>query len=242
MRVCAAQLKPSAGDIGGNVAKHLALIEVATSHAADLVFFPELSLTGYQPRLARALATSQDDRRLDVFQQLADARGVIIGVGIPTTGREGIHISMILFQPDKSRLTYSKQQLHADELPFFVHGDEQIVLQAKHHTLAPAICYESLQPEHAGNAANEGADIYLASVAKSNDGVARAYAYYPSVARQHSMTVLMANCLGPCDDFVGVGQSAIWNPQGKLAAKLDDEREGLVMIDTATGEAGILLY
>jgi hypothetical protein len=56
------------------------------------------------------------------------------------------------------------------------------------------------------------------------------------------MTVLMANCLGPCDDFAGVGQSAIWNNQGKLAAKLDDEREGLVMIDTATGEAGILLY
>lgn len=242
MRVCAAQLKPAAGDIDSNVAKHLALIEVATSHAADLVFFPELSLTGYEPRLARILATSQSDPRLDVFQNLADARGIIVGVGIPTTAREGIRVSMIFFQPDQGRLTYSKQQLHVDELPFFVQGEEQIVLRAGPHTLAPAICYESLQPDHADNAARTGADIYLASVAKSDRGVARAYAHYPSIARQYSMMVLMANCLGPCDDFVGVGQSAIWNSQGKLAAKLDDQLEGLVMIDTTTGEASVLLY
>lgn len=242
MRVCAAQLKPAAGDIDSNVAKHLALIEVATSHAAEVVFFPELSLTGYEPRLAITLATHQGDPRLDVFQSLADARAIIVGVGIPTTAREGIRVSMILFQPDQGRLTYSKQQLHLDELPFFVHGEEPIVLRAGHHTLAPAICYESLQPEHAENAAKTGADIYLASVAKSDVGVARAYAHYPSIARQHSMTVLMANCLGPCDDFVGVGQSAIWNSQGKLAAKLDDQLEGLVMIDTNTGEASVLLY
>ena len=43
------------------------------------------------------------------------------------------------------------------------------------------------------------------------------------------MTVLMANCLGPCDDFIGAGQSAIWNSRGKLAGKLNHAREGIIM-------------
>lgn len=50
------------------------------------------------------------------------------------------------------------------------------------------------------------------------------------------MTVLMANCLGPSDDFVTVGQSAIWNRHGELVGQLNDEQEGLVMIDTKTDE------
>jgi len=234
MRVCAVQLSPIAGDIDKNVLRHMPLLDLASSHGAGLVFFPELSLTGYEPRLAKEVAIDQNDRRLDAFQDLADTRDIIIGVGAPTRCPAGIRISMIVFQQGKERLTYSKRQLHSDELPFFVHGDEPVFLSAQGHTFAPAICYESLQPGHADDAATAGADIYLASVAKSDRGVAKGYAHYPAIARQHSMTVLMANCLGPCDDFVAVGQSAIWNSAGEIAVKIDEEREGIVMIDTTT--------
>ena len=33
----------------------------------------------------------------------------------------------------------------------------------------------------------------------------------------------MANCVGPSDNFVSVGQSAIWNNRGDLLAQMDGE-------------------
>jgi predicted amidohydrolase len=236
VRICVAQLRPTAGDIEGNVRKHHALLDLALSHDAQMVCFPELSLTGYETRRAKLFATNADDPRLNTFQTLADARSLCIAVGIPTVAGRGTKISMIVFQPDRSRVTYSKQQLHADEVPYFVRGDDQIVLSAAGHSIAPAICYESLQDSHAERAAQLGADIYLASVAKSAGGVEKAFSHYPAVARRHTMTVLMANCVGPCDDFVAVGRSAVWNSGGEPLIELDGEHEGIALFDTLTRE------
>lgn len=237
MRICAAQLAAVRGDIAANVTRHIAFVELAASRSADVVLFPELSLTGYEPTLARDLATDADDPRLDVFQALADARRLLIGVGLPTRSKSGPQISLVVFRPLERRLTYSKQRLHADELSWFSSGDEQLVIDAGGHRLAPAICYESLQPEHAAAVADLGADTYLASVAKPHRSVEMAHQHYPSIARRHSMIVLIANCVGPCDDFVAAGRSAVWTEQGRLAAELSDRDEGIVMIDTTTGEA-----
>jgi predicted amidohydrolase len=239
MKICAAQIKPAPGDIEANLAKHQPFIERAVALGADLVFFPELSLTSYEPKLAAQLATTQEDARFNIFQNLSDAHNIIIGVGLPTPTATGTRISQILFQPQRARLTYSKQQLHADEMPYFKCGETGLVLKTNGHTLAPAICYESLQPGHAQQAANAGADVYLASVAKSERGLARAYAHYPAIARQHGLTVILSNALGACDDFVSAGQSAVWLKNGQLAGKLDGECEGLIMIDTLTGHIEI---
>lgn len=241
MRLCAAQLLPETGNVRRNVLKHLALIDVAVSRHADLIFFPELSLTGYEPKLVRDLATDANDRRLDVFQACADAGSIVIAVGLPIRSTEGIRIAMVLFRPRGERLMYAKQQLHPDELPFFVKGDEQLILPIGGHTFAPAICYESLQPNHAGAAARSGADIYLASVAKPWRNVANAYEHYPQVARRHSMAVLMANSVGPCDDFVSAGRTAIWSRSGELVASMDGEGEGLVTFDTSIQEGSVVL-
>lgn len=239
MRICVAQLRASSGDIEGNVRKHLALLDLALSCDAQMVFFPELSLTGYETKMAKQLATNEDDPRLNTFQTLADSRSLYIAVGIPTIAGADTRISMIVFQPGRARVIYSKQQLHADEAPYFVCGDQQIVLGAAGHSIAPAICYESLQDSHAERAAELGADIYLASVAKSAGGVNKAFAHYPAVARRHAMTVLMANCVGPCDDFVAVGQSAVWSSSGTLLTKLDSEHEGIALFDTVSREATV---
>lgn len=239
MKICAAQIKPATGDIETNLAKHQHFIERVVALGADLVFFPELSLTSYEPKLAAQLAATADDARLNIFQNLSEAHGIIIGVGLPTPTATSTRISQILFQPQHARLTYSKQQLHADELPYFECGEVGLVLRTNGHMLAPAICYESLQPSHAQQAADAGANVYLASVAKSERGIAKAYAHYPIIARQHTMLVVLSNALGACDDFVSAGQSAVWLKDGQLAGKIEGEHEGLIMVDTLTNEVGV---
>ena len=236
MRAAVVQTQPAARRIDANIKAHETWIKKAAARSADAVFFPELSLTGYELKHAARLAMRADDVRLDVFQMLSHALRITIGVGVPTPDGAGVRISMIVFRPDAARIVYSKQHLHADELPYFVAGDGQVTLAGGGEVIAPAICYESLLDAHCEAAAALGATIYLASVAKSAKGIAKADVHYPSIARRHQLRVLMANSVGPCDDFEAAGGSSIWNARGELLARLPSSGEGALLLDTATNK------
>ena len=207
MKISVAQTKPAKGDIKTNIENHKKLIHEAISHSADIIIFPELSLTGYEPHLAKELATTKDDARLDDFQKLSDKNTITIGVGLPTKSNAGLHISMIIFQPKQPRQIYSKKYLHSDEYPFFVSGDNLTGLKVNNINTALAICYELSVPEHSENAFRNGAQLYIASSAKTVSGVERAEKSLSDIARKYSVPVLMSNCIGPNDDFIGAGST-----------------------------------
>ena len=234
MRICLAQTRPIKGDIQRNIESHTKFIDLAASHRADMVIFPELSITGYEPTLANELATGKDDTRFDGFQRIADTRQMTIGTGVPTRDHGAINISMVLFQPGRARVIYSKEYIHADEEPYFVNGQNPIGLVGGDSRIALAICYELLVPAHSEKAFKRGAKIYLASVAKTANGVANANKALSEIASRYSMTVLMCNCVGHCDNFEAAGRSAIWNDKGELIAQLDGANEGILIIDTET--------
>lgn len=234
MKICIAQTEPIKGNVAANIEAHKKFIELALALNAEAIFFPELSLTGYEPELAKKLATNHNDNRLDIFQQICDNNQIIIGLGLPTATESKIRISMIIFEPNNPRQTYSKQQLHSDEFPYFEYGIGQIIIKTKDKNIAPAICFESLQPTHSENAFKLGADVYLASVAKPENGIVKAFKYYPAVAKQYAMPILMSNCVGFCDNFISAGNSAVWTKEGELVGQLDDKTEGILIFDTET--------
>jgi predicted amidohydrolase len=236
MRVAVVQTQPAACAIGANLQAHETWVKKCAARGADMVFFSELSLLGYEPTHAARLAMRADDVRLDTLQLLSRALRVTIGAGAPTPSGAGVRISMLLFQPDAPRIVYSKQYLHVSELPYFVAGNGQVTLAGGAELVAPAICYESLLEEHCTAAVALGATVYVASVASTANGVAKADAHYPSIARRHSLPVLMANCVGAYHDFEAAGGSSIWNARGELAARLPSSGEGALMLDTATNE------
>ncbi|MFK7982312.1 MAG: nitrilase-related carbon-nitrogen hydrolase [Saprospiraceae bacterium] len=41
----------------------------------------------------------------------------------------------------------------------------------------------------------------------------------------------MVNCVGCCDDFETVGNSAVWDTEGKLLGQLPSNEEGLLFFD-----------
>lgn len=225
MKIALAQIKSVPGDVEANLLKHLAFIERAAIEASSMIIFPELSLTGYEPTLARELAFGEDDPRLNIFQQLSDDYRMVIGVGAPTWQEAGVCISLLLFQPMAARQVYSKKYLHQDEEAYFVSGQNFTSLLVNGRKVALAICYELSILEHANEAMAQGAEIYLASVAKSASGVASAHQRLATIARENTIPVLMVNNVGPADDFVGAGNSAIWNKQGELTSQLDQEED-----------------
>jgi predicted amidohydrolase len=240
MKLCAVQYACVTGEFERNVERHVEFVELAASHDAELILFPELSLTGYEPKLAKSLATHVEDPRLDVFQRLSNAHDIVIAAGLPLVTSRKPQIGMVVFQPNTGRQAYAKQRLHDDELPYFSPGNRPMLIETREHRLALAICYESLQPDHVATAASLGADVYLASVAKLALGMDEAYAYYATFAREHAMTILMANCVGPCDGDAGGGRSAAWNDRGTYVAALDGTQEAILMLDTAKLDTRVL--
>ncbi len=232
MKICAAQTRPIKGDIENNIAHHVKLIELAISHHADFIVFPELSLTGYEPRLASLLAMNVDDGRLDVFQKISDHKKISIVVGAPIKSNDGIYISLIIFQPYKKQQIYSKEFLHPDEETFFISGKNNSVDLPG--DIALAICYELSVPEHSLHAFKQRAKVYIASVAKSAIGYEKSSKILSNVAAKYSMVVLMTNCLGYCDNFECVGQTSAWDTHGTLLGQLDDAREGIIIVDMNT--------
>ena len=236
MKICGAQTKPVTGNIQLNIERHLLFIDRAFSSGADVIIFSELSLTGYEPSLAKKLSTGADDQRLDVFQIISDTRSITIGVGVPTNNGNHVSISMILFQPNKPPHVYSKKYLHPDEDEFFVPGANFPSLRINDTSIGIAICYELSIPEHFCAARESGAEIYIASVAKFANGVENAAKTLSDIAIRYSIPVLMVNAVGIADNGICTGNSSIWNSKGQLAGQLGSSTEGLIIYDTVSEE------
>lgn len=234
MKLCVAQAKAVKGDIRSNIENHRKIIDLAISYGADTIIFPELSITGYEPTLAKDLAICVDDECLGDFQQISDSSQVTIGVGVPLKTDVGITISMVLFQPGKQRQVYAKKYLHADEEPYFVSGQSTISMLGEESDVALAICYELSVPAHVEDAYKCGAAVYVASAVKSTGGIDKAIARLAEIGAEYEMTVLLANAVGESDGFECAGKSGIWDNTGALVSQLDATSEGILVFDTKT--------
>ncbi|MEL6925527.1 MAG: nitrilase-related carbon-nitrogen hydrolase, partial [Bacteroidota bacterium] len=156
------------------------------------------------------------------------------GIPAPMRVEDKIFIGLIYFQPQQQRQLYCKQLLHEDERPYFSEAQEQVIFQLGEQKITPAICYESLQEQHAERCHALGADVYLASVAKPQRGIQKATQHYPYIAKKFDFPVMMVNNIGPCDNFVGAGQSGVWSASGDCLLQMPANAEGLLIFDTRT--------
>lgn len=233
MKACLIQIESAKGDIARNIIHHAHWIEKAVAQKPDLIVFPELSLTGYEPLLAKDLATTSEDSRLNLLEELSSTYQAMIAVGLPIKTVLGVHIGMVIYQPKNKPVTYLKQMLHSDESPFFVPGTHQIILQVDNTNIAPAICFESLQEDHLEHCLTLNAHVYLASVCKHEKGIAKANKHFTQMAEKHNIPVLMVNSIGQSDNFMSAGQSSIWDSKGKALGQLNPLEEGMLYVEYA---------
>jgi len=81
MRIALAQISPVLGDVAKNCDLHLQMIDKARKDKADLILFPELSLTGYLLKdLVETVALDPDkDKRFQEFKSLSREIGLVLG-------------------------------------------------------------------------------------------------------------------------------------------------------------------
>lgn len=230
MILAAAQTLPHKGDFLANLETHLRLSLAAAHAGAAVVVFPELSLTGYEPELAAALALTPDDPALIPLSAMAMQQQIILIAGAPVRLPGGIHIGAFVFLPDGETLLYTKHHLHSGEETFFSATTLlNPTFEVKGQRAALAICADITHPNHAAQARQGGAELYLAGVFITPSGYETDCQLLQTYAQTHQMTVVMANFGGPSGNFESAGGSMIWNPQGEVIARWEGLGEGVLV-------------
>lgn len=236
--IAAAQSISKRGDVATNTHTHLQMIERAAQHHAELICFPELSLTGYEMDLADELAFTIDDQRLSAFSQAAKQHNMIILVGAPARLDTGLHIGSFLFYPDGKTDLYTKQFIHigTEDAFFTAQADQKdVIIQLNDEKIFCAICADLTHPEHAAKAFESKSSIYFPSALISKNGYATDAAFLKRYASEFQLTVILSNYGAPSGAYDAAGRSAIWSADGALLHEVDGTGEALLI---ATKENG----
>ncbi|MDX1347474.1 MAG: NAD+ synthase [Thiomicrorhabdus chilensis] len=162
-----AQINPVVGDISGNVEKILNAAHTAkNTHQADIVVFPEMTLTGYPPEdlLLRDGLYAQINQALsDLCERVED---VVLLVGYPMMDELGERFNMAAWiEGGLIQASYMKQNLPNysvfDEQRYFSAGKQPCVVEFKGIRFGVLVCEDIWKITPATQAVDAGADIIL---------------------------------------------------------------------------------
>lgn len=237
LRVAAGQAAAVAGDLRANVATAARLTRQAAGEGAGLLVLPEAFLTGYDDAVFAGPLPDAEEQVgpvLDPLRAAAVEGGVTVVVGTALSRGPVRRLSQLVVAPDgAASAPYDKQHLDADERRHFTVGDHGTSITVAGLELGLAICYDGCFPEHAQAAARDGAVGYLCSVAYFPGGRHRLDLYYAARAVENGMYVVVSGLTGRCGAATFIGGSAVYDPEGRPLARLDEE-EGLAVADLDT--------
>lgn len=231
LTLAAAQSVSIAGDVPANIQRHLMLMRAAVGQGVQLLVFPELSLTGYEPALAADLAIAPHHAVLAPLREMARELRLTVVVGMPIrlAPEAGVSIGALVLGADCSLGVYTKQHLHPGEEAAFVPGQGGAMLEWGDDRIALAVCADFSHATHPRAAAEAGATVYAAGVLISEGGYATDSALLQGYAAEHGLLVLMANHGGPSGGWACAGRSALWGPDCRLLAAAPGAGDALVI-------------
>ncbi|WP_410665055.1 carbon-nitrogen hydrolase family protein [Amycolatopsis sp. lyj-84] len=223
MRVATVQPFTVPADLSANIAEHARLVRIAE---ADLCVFPELSLTGLEFEELAAdpgLWLTQDDPRLEPLREACRASDVHAVIGLPLVEDGRRYIGSLVLGPDGETVaTYAKRNLHNSEEELFDAGGRQVIIDVGGRRLGLAICLDAADPDHSGELAEAGAEVYVLS-ALFSEGQEQRLLDQVGVAAGHGMWVVLSQYSGKTGGMAAFGGSGVWKPGGAAEVRLGGE-------------------
>ena len=236
-----AQINTVLGDVEANLEKHLEFIQEARSQKADLIVFPELSLTGYVLQdLVPAVAhrPSPDD---PVFHRLLDAsRDLDLVVGfVDEDARHRFYIAAAYLSQGEivhvHRKVYLPTYTIFDERRFLAAGDSFRAFDTRFGRVGLLICEDFWHVSSPYLLWLDGADILLLTSASPGRGVTDEQigssewveTINKTYAGLFTVFVAHANRVGFEDGLYFWGGATAYDPDGKLIAKGPYDEEAL---------------
>lgn len=232
--VSIAQYNPQLLALESNLSAHCDLICQARASGAELLVFPELSLTGYQlGRRTPEVAMRRDDARLLKLASVAPA--LLVVVGFVEEASPGEYYNAVAYlQYGQVINVYRKLNLPnyggLEEGKWFHQGDEIVQVECKEHWRAcTLICADMWNPALVHCAMLRRPELLLAPVNSASMIVSEAFSneknWHINVsfyAMLYGIPVLMANRYGAEGDAWFWGGSRIIGPRGEVLVQADD--------------------
>lgn len=218
--IAAAQSVSLKGDFLRNLDEHMMFIKTAAQNKADIIVFPELSLTGCEPELADEMALSENDKALSPLAKSANELDITIIAGCPVKSTHAKpYLGAFIFQPGRPVTLYRKRYLHTGEELYFIPSKDNLVFDCKGKQVGAAICADIDNPGHPADAKKKGAEVYAAGVCITPNGIDETFKIMSLHSIRHNMVTVMANHADNTGGYITAGRSAAWDNSGKLLAK-----------------------
>lgn len=234
LTVALAQVKLTVGAIVANTKR--VLDAVNDSAGADIVVFPELTLTGYplEDLVYRSDLYAMLDGALDQIKQHSDATAIM--VGYPETDGQAIFNAVSVFHRGQRIAHYRKQILpnygEFDEKRYFTAGTESCVFELKGHKIGLLICEDLWQMAPIAAAKAAGAELILSTNASPYEeykAAQRLQVLHQRWLETH-LPIVYVNHIGGQDELIFDGNSVVMDESGNAAVTLAHCQEDLQQV------------
>jgi NAD+ synthase (glutamine-hydrolysing) len=242
LRILIAQLDLLVGDVAGNRDKVIAAARAARDvHKADLVVFPELTLTGYPPEdlLLRPELIARVESALDAL--CATARDVALVVGYPRSDLGGLYNAAGLITDGRIVAEYAKQRLPNysvfDEKRYFRPGSAPCVYDFKGVRIGLSVCEDVWEEGPTQQAAEAGAQLLInINASPYHTGkAAEREALLQRRAIEHGFPIVYANLVGGQDELVFDGGSFVVDAGGQVMQRGPFFEEAEIVVEVELG-------
>jgi len=247
-RVAVAQIAPTLGDLEKNLALHEKMAREAIAQSANLLIFPELSLTGYFLKdQVPSVALRPDAQALQLFRELSQRIAIILGFVEEASGHR-FHNASAYFEGGEIRHIHRKAYLPTygifDEARYLAAGERIRAFDTALGRMAILICEDLWHPAAPAIAAWDGAEILICPSASPGRGLGQEGPFQNASTWERTIRacgdllttyIIYANRVGYEDGACFWGGSEVVAPSGEPLAKASYLEEELLVADLDPG-------
>ncbi len=247
-RLAVAQIAPILGDVDKNLAIHEKVAQEAIAQSANLLVFPELSLTGYFLKdQVTTVALTQQAPALETLRRLSQRVAMVVGFVEEAAGHR-LHNAAVYLEGGEIRHIHRKVYLPTygifDEQRYLAAGGTIRAFDTALGRMAILICEDLWHPAAAGIAAWDGAEVILCPSASPGRGLGQAEPFqntgtWERVIRAYgdlfTCFVVYANRVGYEDGACFWGGSEVVGPTGQSLAKARYLEDALLVAEVEAG-------
>lgn len=245
LKIAAVSMHSEPGRIEENLDRMTSFVRDASGRGADIVCFPELSITGYVVKDPERVCSSRlFEEILQEVLHRARRYGILLLAGAVEyrDGGGGPFITHIVAGPEGLLGLYRKTHLSPQERETYLAGDEIEVFSCMGASFGVQLCYEAHFPEISTLMALKGAEIIFVPHASPRAGRAQGkirswMRHLPGRAFDNALFVVACNQVGRTGEglfFPGVVLAL--NPAGRVIASYSGSSEKMLLLTLKGGD------
>ena len=237
IRIALAQINTTVGDLDNNTSKIINYVNLARSSGADLIAFPELTITGYPPEDLLFKNQFIEDNIARMNEVVQESKDITVVVGFVDSSPH-LYNSAAVAHNGKLIDIYHKQLLPNygvfDEKRYFSPGNTCPIYVIEGIDLGVNICEDIWHPDGPTCSLKSSGARVIVNISSSPYYAGRLTEREKMLtnrAKENDVFIAYVNLVGGQDELVFDGASMLVDPEGQIIQQGYQFKEDLVLSD-----------